>query len=134
MIAQFIDPEWSAEQLCAMARKWKIDLNLAFALHRMAKNNQQFGISIISGFRTCEEQQRLEAQGRPAAPCDVSTHTSCPATGADLQPSVAVNDYVKAQLGVSAALAGLRWGGGSPVSREGIPVDWNHVDLGPRVS
>lgn len=28
---------------------------------------------------------------------------------------------------------GLRWGGGGPVDDIGIPVDWNHLDLGPRV-
>jgi len=27
---------------------------------------------------------------------------------------------------------GLRWGGGGEVDSGGIPVDWQHADLGPR--
>ena len=27
---------------------------------------------------------------------------------------------------------GLRWGGGGPTDEAGIPLDWRHVDTGPR--
>jgi uncharacterized protein YcbK (DUF882 family) len=89
-------------------------------------------LSIISGYRTREEQQELEREGRPAAADHLSTHRSCPATGADLRIPLAVDDSTKVELGRLAQLSGLRWGGGSPPDVAGIPVDWNHVDLGPR--
>lgn len=116
---------------CRLARKWKLDQRLARALVVMS-GRLEFGIEIISGYRSPEKQRALEAQGRPAAPVDVSTHTWCPATGADLTVSIAPVRSVKARLGAEAVRAGLRWGGGSPVDRAGIPSDWNHVDLGPR--
>jgi len=88
----------------------------------------------ISGFRTCRQQEQLAARGRPAAPCDVSTHTSCPATGMDFRlGGLFGSDVVKSLFGSAAVQAGLRWGGGSPLDPEtNIPSDWNHVDLGPR--
>lgn len=89
-------------------------------------------IRVISGYRTAEQQRDLELQGRPAAADMRSTHRSCPATGADLQLPLAVTANVKAELGHLAILAGLRWGGGSTLDDTGLPVDWNHVDLGPR--
>jgi len=92
----------------------------------------EFPISVISGLRTPRQQQELRDSGRPAAPDDQSTHLSCPATGVDLRVGVAVTDVVKARLGTEGTRAGLRWGGGSPVDRSGIPSDWNHFDLGPR--
>lgn len=92
------------------------------------------GLQLISGYRTAEQQAELEREGRPAAPDELSTHRSCPATGADLRPEVAVTPSLKVILGEAAMRSGLRWGGGSPRDRDGIPVDWNHVDLGPRRS
>ncbi len=91
-----------------------------------------FGISIISGYRTPETQEALRRAGRPTAHPDLSTHLSCPATGVDLWPDVAVTDVVKATLGATAVQIGFRWGGGSQVDENGIPSDWNHFDLGPR--
>lgn len=95
----------------------------------------------ISGYRTCRQQEALGARGRPAAPCDISTHTSCPATGGDFRlGGLFDSDFVKAQFGSAAIQAGLRWGGGSPerdvqvapgVTLK-IPSDWNHLDLGRR--
>jgi len=29
-------------------------------------------------------------------------------------------------------MQGLRWGGGGPREENGMPIDWPHVDLGPR--
>lgn len=112
--------------------RWKISCELAERLIDMA-GRLPFGVSIISGYREPEEQEALRQRGRPAAPDHLSTHRTCPATGADLQVDVAVVPAVKATFGRAAVEAGLRWGGGSPVDPEtGIPSDWNHVDLGPR--
>lgn len=135
MIAERIRSEWNAQQLCAFATKWRIDWNLALALQRMTCMLEQElrGIAIISGWRSCAEQRRLEQEGRPAASCETSTHTSAVATGADLQLLIAKTNVTKARLGYYVAMAGLRWGGGGPVDPQtGIPLDWNHVDLGPR--
>jgi len=91
-----------------------------------------FSLSIISAFRTREHQLQLAKEGRPAADPDVSTHCSCPATGVDVRLNgVEAGNYEKALLGEGALRVGLRWGGGSPAPG-GIPVDWNHLDLGPR--
>jgi len=128
MIPQAITPE---TDLCELANKWKIDPVLAAALISMAER-LPFPFQIISGWRSREHQEQL-IRGGKGAPVDRSTHCSCPATGADLWPNVAVTNVVKATLGEAATIAGLRWGGGSPVDPDtGIPSDWNHVDLGPR--
>lgn len=121
---------------CELARKWTLSQSLALALVQMDEHTRTyfgFGLKIISGHRSIQTQKLLKEQGRPAADPEVSTHTSCPATGADLFPTVMVTRVVKAQLGAAARYAGLRWGGGSPQDPEtGIPSDWNHVDEGPR--
>lgn len=117
--------------ICELADRWQIDHQLAARLFVMA-DYLPFEVRIISGFRTAAEQAQLEIEGRPTAPDNLSTHRSCPATGADLRVSVAVTEAVKATFGEAAVRAGLRWGGGSRVNENGIPSDWNHVDLGPR--
>lgn len=122
------------EQLCG---RWGISPELAVRLLELASRwNERFGavggLMITSGYRTREEQEELERAGRPAAQDRLSTHRSCPATGADLQLPVAADDYIKAEFGRLVILSGLRWGGGSPVDARGVPSDWNHVDLGPR--
>lgn len=128
MIPQLIEPTTDP---CAIALTWKISLELAYALVNMA-SRLEFGIQIISGWRSRELQEQLIREGK-GAPVDVSTHTSCPATGADLLPTIAVTNVVKARFGEAATITGLRWGGGSaPDPETGIPEDWNHVDLGPR--
>jgi len=117
---------------CQLSIRWGLAGELAARLIETA-SRLEFPITIISGLRTVAEQNALRAQGRPAAANNVSTHLACPATGADLWPSIAVTSVVKARLGAEAVFSGLRWGGGSPVDPEtGIPDDWNHVDLGPR--
>lgn len=121
----------------SLVDRWGIAGELAVRLMLMADNFQRrtgAGLSIISGFRSSAEQRELEAAGRPAAPDELSTHRSCPATGADLRPELAVTTSVKILFGEAAAMSGLRWGGGSPLDGDGIPTDWNHVDLGPRSS
>lgn len=131
MIAELIDPLWDSDQLCRFAWKWRISLELARRLVAMAKSWAQ-PLSIVSGYRTPEEQADLETEGRPTAPYELSTHGACPATGADLRITFEATDHVKALFGQSVVWAGMRWGGGSPVNDAGIPLDWNHVDLGPR--
>lgn len=130
---------------CDLAERWKIAPALAEKLHLAADRVSRAGLGelfIISGFRTCEQQQELEAAGRPAAPCSRSTHTSCPSTGADVWSAAAQETHLPgvpdpsrgARLAVVAICesVGLRVGGGGPVDAGGLPVDWNHVDLGPR--
>jgi len=90
-------------------------------------------VRIISGLRTRAEQEQLRRSGRPAAPDDVSTHRSCPATGIDVSLGPAPTRIMKAIWGRVAVMNGLRWGGGGEVDPGGIPLDWGHVDMGPRV-
>jgi len=89
---------------------------------------------IISGFRTAQEQADLDRRGRPTARDDLSTHRSCPATGVDVQlgtvPFHPTNE-IKQIWGRIVMVNGLRWGGGSQLEN-GVPIDFNHVDRGPR--
>lgn len=127
MLPERIGGDW-----CDLSRRWLLHPELARRLVTMAAK-APFPIQIISGYRSPAKQQALRYEGRPAAPVDKSTHTSCPATGADVWPGVAVTRVVQAQLGEAGVIAGLRWGGGSPVDPStGIPSDWNHFDMGPR--
>lgn len=118
---------------CMLSDRWQISHALARVLIRLARN-LEFGIMIISGHRTPEQQADLLSDpNSKAAPVDRSTHTVCPATGADIWPTIGVTNAVRARLGAEATLVGLRWGGGSPIDPQtGIPSDWNHLDLGPR--
>ncbi len=124
----------SCEELCS---RWTIAPELGARLvHLQALWSERYGalgsLSIVSGYRTAEQQEALELEGRPAAPDHLSTHRSCPATGADLRLPIEPDDFAKVELGRLAWQAGLRWGGGSPTDEMGIPTDWNHFDLGPR--
>jgi len=120
---------------CELVDRWLISLELAQKLKAVAARlEQRLSFVLISGYRTCLEQQALAAAGRPAASCDRSTHTSCPSTGADIWieggRSGSLIDVI--DLGLAAEREGLRWGGGSARDQSGIPFDWNHLDLGPR--
>jgi len=119
---------------CALANRWLIEDRLADALLTLA-DRLEFSIMIISGFRTQREQDALRRRkrGQNVADNDRSTHLSCPATGVDIWTGVAPVNAVKARLGAEATIVGLRWGGGSAVAPTGIPSDWNHFDLGPRI-
>jgi len=133
MLPETIYPEWTDDEICRLQDRWKIAGVLAVRLVCMA-NRLPFRIQIISGFRTREHQERLIREGM-GAPVELSTHCSCPATGADLRCVLAVTDIVRATFGEAATACGLRWGGGSPPDPDtGIPLDWNHVDLGPRTA
>lgn len=139
-LAQLIDVDLLAHDdaaLCVFLDRWGISDELGTRIVLMA-GRLEFGIRIISGIRSEKRQDELRSEGRPTAPPGVSTHTSCPATGADLVPMVAAVTAVKARFGAEAVFAGLRWGGGSPIGdlesdEPGIPSDWHHVDLGPRM-
>lgn len=91
-------------------------------------------VEIISGYRTAGEQNRLARTGRPAAPDSLSTHRSCPATGIDVSLGFGATRVMKAIWGRIVTMNGLRWGGGGQVDDGGIPLDWGHVDRGPRHS
>jgi len=124
---------------CVISLEWGIELRLATKLVAGAEAFEIFTAGqtsrvprIISGFRMAEKQLRLEAAGRPAAPVELSTHTTCPATGADLSIGFLPPKLLKFELGHQMTLQGLRWGGGSAVVNE-LPEDWNHFDLGPRL-
>jgi len=135
MIPQHFDEETDA---CQMAIKWGISLDLAVRLVEMA-SNIPFGLTIFSGARTPEHQDRLREEGKRTADNDKSTHLSCPATGADVRMTLgAANLENRSQIlfGQAANIVGLRWGGGSaqdPAKKGIIPLDWNHLDLGPRI-
>jgi len=126
------------EAICAMALGMDMEPLLLERLTAM-QARLPFGLRIISSGRTREEQAALKAEGRPTAEFRFSTHAledeqGCPrlSTGADLSPDVAAVVSVKHLFGAEAVFAGLRWGGGSPLDQDGIPSDWNHLDLGPR--
>jgi hypothetical protein len=125
------EAEWGCEQI----RKWGISTELAERITAVRQGWLQEtdrAFWIISGARTCQQQLALRAAGRPATSCELSTHVSVPATGADLFIGGLPSPAIKATFGRLVVFAGLRWGGGSPVDDIGIPSDWNHVDLGPR--
>jgi len=87
---------------------------------------------IISGHRTLKQQKELGRRGRPVAPPELSTHLTCPATGVDVSFGTLPTRVMKAIWGRIAVMNGLRWGGGSDVDDGGLPLDWQHVDRGPR--
>jgi len=118
-----------------VAARWRVDQDTmarvvlsAGEFHQETRRH----VEIISGYRTAGEQSRLARTGRPAAPDSVSTHRSCPATGVDVSLGFGPTRVMKAIWGRIVVMNGLRWGGGGPVDDGGIPLDWAHVDRGPR--
>lgn len=107
-------------------------------MHRVQLSAQDFfaetrrQVWIISGYRTVQEQERLRRRGRPTAPDSVSTHRTCPATGVDISLGPLPTRVMKAIWGRIVTMNGLRWGGGGAADDGGIPLDWGHVDRGPR--
>ena len=125
----------SSARSCEFQQEWALDTRLADRLDNVFadwERETRIPIRIISGFRSDAEQIELGRKGRPTAPVSRSTHTVCPAQGADIRISGFVTRLMKARFGRIAVMNGLRWGGGSPVDDVGIPSDWNHLDLGPR--
>ena len=121
---------------CEIEVEWRVLPELAEKIALLltrARSELGITVRIISGYRSVAKQMELKRQGRPAAPPDVSNHTTCPARAVDLSLGFAPTNVQKATLGRIATEIGLRWGGGSSVDpRTGIPSDWNHFDLGPR--
>ena len=122
---------------CDLAERWGVSLDTMRRvwLSASAFESETGGrrVSIISGFRTREEQRRLGRLGRPTASDDLSTHRSCPATGVDISLGLNASNFMKITWGNIVLVEGLRWGGGGPVDPDNlIPLDWRHVDRGPR--
>ncbi len=116
---------------CVLAEQWGLVDELAERLIAMSGDAEDLGLMIISGQRSCREQEALARSGAPATSCAKSTHVQCPATGADLWTTPTPVISVRARFVASGFRVGLRVGGGSPIGTDGIPIDWNHVDLGP---
>lgn len=120
---------------CDLAGRWAVKETVMYRVVHAAgdfERETKRDVRIISGYRTAQEQASLDRQGRPTAPDDVSTHRSCPATGVDVSLGPFPTRVQKAIWGRVAVMNGLRWGGGGAVDEGGIPVDWGHVDDGPR--
>jgi len=121
--------------LCALARRWVVAPD---TIRRVSLAAQDFltetgrNVWIVSGWRSAADQRRLSRQGRPTAPDNLSTHRSCPATGVDISLGARPSGFLKATWGRLTLIHGLRWGGGGKVDEGGIPLDWQHVDTGPR--
>ena len=122
---------------CTLAEKWGVALDVMErvwqAAERFTMETGGLRVWVISGWRSAAEQRRLSRQGRPTAPDALSTHRSCPATGVDISLGLLASEFMKVTWGRAALVAGLRWGGGGPVDPKNlIPLDWRHVDRGPR--
>ena len=125
----------TAADPCALATRWTVEPRVmdrlvlsALDYHQETRGHAQ----IISGYRTKAEQASLARRGRPTAPDSLSTHRSCPATGVDVSLGFLPTRVQKAIWGRIVTMNGLRWGGGGKVDDGGIPLDWGHVDIGPR--
>lgn len=120
---------------CALSNRWRVADHLMDRLVVAANDfhaETRRTVSIISGYRTRAEQDALRRRGRPAASDDTSTHRTCPSTGVDVSLGFGVVQTEKQIWGRILFMNGLRWGGGSKLDSNGIPSDWQHVDLGPR--
>jgi len=120
---------------CEIATRWKVALDTIQRVQMAAADfftETGRRVWIISGWRSREQQRRLSRQGRPTAPDARSTHRSCPATGVDVSLGTLPSNFLKATWGRLTLVHGLRWGGGGAVAESGIPIDWQHIDVGPR--
>jgi len=120
---------------CDLASRWGVAgdtmkrVAMAASDYKLETGGQ---VLMVSGFRTPHDQAALRRAGRPVASNDRSTHLSCPATGSDISLGLGASRFQIATWGRIALVNGLRWGGGGKVDEGGIPVDWQHVDRGPR--
>lgn len=120
---------------CELAAQWQVDedtMRRVVLAADLFLQQTRSPVWVISGYRTRAEQRFLSRSGRPAAPDELSTHRSCPATGVDISLGTAPSTERKQLWGALAQINGLRWGGGSAVDESGVPGDWQHVDRGPR--
>lgn len=128
--------------VCDLAHRWKVAPDTMQRVWLSAQEyEQQMGLKergglrvwIISGWRSRGQQRALGRQGRPTAPDALSTHRSCPATGVDISLGLLASEFMKVTWGRAVFIQGLRWGGGGAVDPKNlIPLDWRHVDRGPR--
>jgi len=121
--------------VCDLEERWGVSLGTIQPIQQAAHDffaETRREVWIVSGYRNRAQQADLKRRGRPTAPFDVSTHTSCPATGVDISLGPFPTRVQKAIWGRLVVMYGLRWGGGGPVDLGGIPEDWQHVDAGPR--
>ncbi len=122
--------------VCDLAERWKVCPETMYRVWRSAHAFEDATgrrVSIISGWRSRRQQRHLARAGRPTAPDDLSTHRSCPATGVDISLGPLPSSFLKATWGRITLVNGLRWGGGGSVDPNSfIPIDWQHVDRGPR--
>ena len=132
-----IAEELTNADYCDLSERWLVDPG---TMRRVVLSANDFWqetrtrVRIVSGHRTRSEQKNLRRRGRPTAPDELSTHRTCPATGVDVSLGFAPTRIQKAIWGRIVTMQGLRWGGGGPVDDGGIPLDWQHVDRGPRRS
>lgn len=126
-------------EACKLVLQWGIHPILAEHFLRIAAQvERETGrkLTIISGWRSANEQASLKTAGRPTADPDLSNHLTCPATAIDVRLGVSnqlLTSTQKQIFGRIVTESGLRWGGGSKPDSKGIPSDWNHIDMGPRV-
>jgi len=121
---------------CVLADTWGVDPDVMARVFKAAELYTNFTRSpvwIISGARSRFEQMNLGRLGRPTALDELSTHRTCPATGVDVSLGTLPSREKKMFWGQMALANGLRWGGGSEVDDGGLPSDWPHVDVGPRI-
>lgn len=138
-LPQLLEPQ---TDVCQLADRWKIDIRLSVMLTIMRVEvgrdarwrgfaGQEPSLYMISGYRDPERQAAIcrdledGGSGRPCADPSRSTHTSCPATGADLRVE-GMAGSVYELLGAIWKRLGGRWGG------EFSSPDPNHFDMGPR--
>lgn len=120
---------------CVLSGIWGVDeatMSRVFQAAELFTLQTRRPVWIISGYRTRIEQLTLDRTGRPTAPDELSTHRTCPATGVDISLGPLPGTELKLFWGQMVQLQGLRWGGGSELDSSLIPLDWQHVDRGPR--
>ncbi len=132
-MAKTLRPRRIEDDPCELARRWLLDATLAemlVRLDRMARERFAAtgigwpGLWIISGFRSKEDQARLN----PSAP--QSLHTRCPSLAVDLRLGSSFegrlpgDDSIWQILGGMWQFMGGRWGGSFR------DPDLNHFDLG----
>lgn len=122
---------------CDLARRWKVDPDimrrLVLSSEDMERETKREPF-IISGWRSRAEQEALRQAGNPTASDETSTHRSCPATGVDITLGFGVVVTEKHIWARILFMNGLVWGGRSAFDDDLIPIDWQHVDAGPRNS
>jgi len=120
---------------CELAARWGVEPE---TMRRLVASAEDMELEtkrhafIISGWRSQAEQAALGTAGRPAARDDLSTHRSCPATGVDVSLGYGVVVTEKHIWARILFMNGLQMGGRSLLDDDLLPIDWQHIDRGPR--